>query len=133
MERHLFRPSITNSSDCGTCGLGKRELQEGEDEFLHTNWQAKIEVGFEGPFIPGKVYNVDTAPFHDPVTAPSHYLQTKITPLDVIEDWNLGFRLDSAIKYIGRHKYKGKPLEDLKKAQWYLSREIQLMEEQSNG
>ena len=48
-----------------------------------------------------------------------------IEPIDAIEDWDLGFNLGNAVKYIARHKHKGKPLEDLKKALWYLSREIE--------
>jgi len=34
------------------------------------------------------------------------------------------FCAGNAIKYISRYKYKGKPLEDLKKAKWYIERLI---------
>ena len=75
------------------------------------------------------IYNSETKPqTFDPVTAPAHYLQTKYSPTTVIEDWSLGFHLGNAIKYIGRSKYKGNELEDLKKAQWYLKRYIDLLE-----
>lgn len=60
---------------------------------------------------------------HDPVTAPSHYTQTRLSAIEVIEDWKLGFNLGNCIKYIQRAPYKGQ-LEDLKKAAWYLQREI---------
>jgi hypothetical protein len=40
----------------------------------------------------------------------------------------LGFNDGNAIKYIARHKHKGKPLEDLKKARWYIERLIQQFE-----
>lgn len=33
-------------------------------------------------------------------------------------------------KYIFRHRKKGKPIEDLKKAKWYLDRTIELMEQE---
>ncbi len=60
----------------------------------------------------------------DSVNKPKHYTTGKYEVIDVIEDWDLNFRLANAIKYIARHKHKGKPLEDLKKALWYLEREI---------
>lgn len=60
----------------------------------------------------------------DYVHSPKHYTAGKYEVIDVIEDWNLNFRLANTIKYIARHQHKGKPLEDLKKALWYLQREI---------
>lgn len=60
----------------------------------------------------------------DNINSPQHYTTGKYEVIDVIEDWDLNFRLANAIKYIARHQHKGKPLEDLKKAQWYLQREI---------
>lgn len=60
----------------------------------------------------------------DVVNSPQHYTHGKFEVIDVIEDWDLNFRLANAVKYIARHKHKGKPLEDLKKAAWYLQREI---------
>ena len=60
----------------------------------------------------------------DNVFSPKHYTAGKYEVIDVIEDWGLNFRLANTIKYIARHKHKGKPLEDLKKALWYLQREI---------
>ena len=64
----------------------------------------------------------------DVVNSPKHYTAGKYEVIDVIEDWDLNFRLANTIKYIARHKHKGKPLEDLKKALWYLQREIDLYE-----
>ena len=61
---------------------------------------------------------------NDAVHSPKHYTSGKYEVIDVIEDWDLNFRLANTIKYIARHKHKGKPLEDLKKAAWYLQREI---------
>lgn len=55
---------------------------------------------------------------------PAHYNMHKYEPIDVVEDWELGFNLGNVVKYISRAKYKGHELEDLKKAQWYLNREI---------
>lgn len=58
------------------------------------------------------------------VNHPNHYNTGKIEVIDAIEDWRLGFNLGNAVKYIARAEHKGKPLEDLQKARWYLDRQI---------
>lgn len=68
---------------------------------------------------------------NDAVHSPRHYTSGKFEVIDVIEDWGLNFRLANTVKYIARHKHKGKPLEDLKKALWYLQREIDRHESHS--
>lgn len=60
----------------------------------------------------------------DAVNHPPHYTHGKIEPIDAIEDWKLGFCLGNVVKYIARSYHKGNTLEDLKKARWYLDREI---------
>jgi hypothetical protein len=64
------------------------------------------------------------------VDHPSHYggAGNPYEAIKVIEAWGLGFCLGNAVKYIARHEHKGAPLEDLKKARWYLDREIQRLE-----
>lgn len=64
----------------------------------------------------------------DNVDHPSHYNKGKFEVIDVIEDWKLGFSLGNAIKYIARAEHKESALEDLKKARWYLDREISRIE-----
>ena len=57
------------------------------------------------------------------VNHPAHYNSGGIEVIDVIEDWGLGFCLGNALKYICRAGRKtNDPLEDLKKAQWYIRR-----------
>ena len=41
---------------------------------------------------------------------------------------HMGFCLGNAVKYIWRAYEKGSPVEDLKKARWYIDREIQRAE-----
>jgi hypothetical protein len=67
---------------------------------------------------------------HDPVNHPTHYADGKIEVIDFIEDKQLGFCLGNAIKYISRAGKKDplKRTEDLKKAAWYLNREIERTE-----
>ena len=56
---------------------------------------------------------------------PSHYCEgRKYEPIDVIEDWNLGFLTGNALKYISRAGRKNDELEDLEKAVFYLNRRI---------
>lgn len=55
---------------------------------------------------------------------PPHYTHGGIEVIDAIEAWGLGFRLANVIKYVARCDHKGNAIEDLKKARWYLDREI---------
>jgi hypothetical protein len=58
------------------------------------------------------------------VDHPAHYNVGTIEAIDIIEDWKLNFSLGCVIKYVLRAPYKGTELEDLEKAQWYITREI---------
>ena len=60
----------------------------------------------------------------DPVNHPAHYTSGGIETIDFIEAKKLGYNLGNVVKYITRSGLKGNQLEDLRKAQWYLSREI---------
>ncbi len=68
---------------------------------------------------------------------PSHYGgDTPYEAIKVIEAWNLGFHLGNAVKYIKRAGSKpGHPIvEDLRKAMWYIDREItRLVREELKG
>ena len=63
---------------------------------------------------------------HDPVNFPSHYNKGDIGCIDAIKSCQGdGFRYylqGSAIKYVWRHEHKGKPIEDLDKAIWFLNK-----------
>lgn len=69
-------------------------------------------------------------PKHDPVDHPSHYTDGKIEVIDFIEDKEFGYHLGSVVKYVARagKKDPAKKIQDLKKAQWYLSRIIKNLE-----
>lgn len=75
----------------------------------------------------------------DNVNHPSHYggSENPYESIKVIEAWKLGFNLGNTVKYISRagKKEESKLLEDLKKAAWYLNREISNLEawKQENG
>lgn len=69
----------------------------------------------------------------DLINSPSHYTNGTIEAIDYLKDnmsperyiggleWNVK-------KYLHRWSYKGNPVQDLKKAQWYLNKLIEAME-----
>lgn len=67
----------------------------------------------------------------DAVNHPQHYggADNTYEAIKVIEAWGLGFCLGNTVKYISRAGKKGSALEDLKKARWYLEREIKKLED----
>ena len=65
----------------------------------------------------------------DPVNHPPHYTQYPIEVIEIAE--RLNFCLGNVVKYVLRADFKGRPLEDLRKAKWYLEREISRREKES--
>jgi hypothetical protein len=63
-------------------------------------------------------------PKADPVNNPTHYTIGGIETIDFIEAKKLGYNLGNVVKYITRADHKSNKLQDLRKAQWYLEREI---------
>ena len=65
------------------------------------------------------------------VNHPSYYKTGGIEAIDVIEAWDLDFCLGNTVKYIARcGKKSDKVVEDLRKAVWYLNREIARIEKE---
>lgn len=68
----------------------------------------------------------------DPVDHPSHYTRGSIECADAIESagYGMGFYRGSAIKYLWRagKKQAADECEDLRKAAWYVTREIERMQ-----
>tara|TARA_R110002153_G_scaffold8386_5_gene36044 strand:+ start:868 stop:1269 length:402 start_codon:yes stop_codon:yes gene_type:complete len=62
----------------------------------------------------------------DMVNSPSHYKAhaSGVECIQITE--HMSFCLGNAVKYIWRADEKGKTIEDLKKARWYIDREITL-------
>ena len=67
---------------------------------------------------------------NDNVNHQSHYTDGKIEVIDFIEDKKLNFHRGNAVKYLARAGKKNpeKEVEDLKKAAWYINREIERLE-----
>jgi hypothetical protein len=64
------------------------------------------------------------SPSSDNVNHPPHYTVGGIETIDFIEAKKLNYNLGNVIKYITRADHKGSRNEDLKKAFWYLNREV---------
>lgn len=60
----------------------------------------------------------------DLINHPPHYTTGGVETIDFIEAKKLGYNLGNVIKYITRADHKGSRIEDLRKAKWYLEREI---------
>ena len=71
-------------------------------------------------------------PQADMVNHPSHYTfaDPAYEVLKVIEAWKLGYHLGNVVKYVARAGRKGKQIEDLRKARFYLDRYIQKLEDE---
>lgn len=66
----------------------------------------------------------------DPVNHPKHYTFGNFEVIDVLQDWFPNNPLLWQVgKYIARAERKGRTLEDLRKAMFYLQREIERLED----
>lgn len=88
-----------------------------------TEWRPQ-----EGPTVGRTYYDSAKSVAVDPVNHPPHYSShpSGIECIDVVE--HMGFCIGNAIKYLWRAGKKGDLIEDLKKAKWYIDREIERLE-----
>lgn len=69
----------------------------------------------------------------DLIEKPLHYASGSIEAIDYMRDsmdhmMFMGYLEGAVKKYLHRYRFKGKPIQDLRKAQWYLKRLIETME-----
>jgi|TARA_R100001530_G_scaffold37086_2_gene28837 hypothetical protein len=73
---------------------------------------------------------------NDPVNFPAHYNKGGIGCIDAIKSCQGdGFKYylqASAIKYLWRHEHKGKPIQDLEKAKWFINKLIEVIQERDD-
>jgi hypothetical protein len=60
----------------------------------------------------------------DMINHPKHYNVDGYEVIDIIDAFKLNFNMGNALKYLLRADRKGNKEQDLKKALWYLQREI---------
>lgn len=67
---------------------------------------------------------------HDSVNHPGHYNSNPsgVECITVVE--HMSFNIGNAVKYLWRAGEKGDALEDLRKAAWYVNREVERMSKQ---
>lgn len=87
-------------------------------------------------FYPGDIHDpledpvvAHRVPDIDPVNKPDHYNVGAIEAIEAIKasmpaSEFKGYLKGNLMKYVWRYDYKGKPVEDLRKARWYLDRLI---------
>ena len=99
-----------------------------EDDFTIEDMFEQTDRDLEDMFA-----GIEKMATEDLVNKPPHYGDGKIECIDYMKDnmdtmMFMGYLEGNCKKYLHRYRYKGKPLEDLKKAKWYLDRLIQEME-----
>lgn len=74
-----------------------------------------------------------TIPMSDPVNQPKHYNQGAVECIDAIRasmdpEGFAAYCKGNTLKYLWRYRYKGKAVQDLMKAEWYLRRLIETVQ-----
>lgn len=69
----------------------------------------------------------------DMVNHPPHYNRGGVEVLDFIEAFAADdYHIGNVLKYCARYRFKGSPVEDLKKARFYLERKIAMLEAEND-
>ena len=110
-----------------TIEFGSSDIPFYEDSVTDTTPKRMAQLAYEA----GKAAYEESRPKlrmegdrGDAVNNPAHYKVGGIETIDFIEAKKLGYNLGNVVKYITRADHKGNKLQDLRKAQWYLEREI---------
>ena len=93
------------------------------EEGRQSAWEQFATVGLEAWAQPD---GYDTEQDEDVVNNPDHYNTGNVECIEAIEESMTpeafrGYLKGNCMKYLWRYNYKGKPVEDLQKAQWYLA------------
>jgi len=121
-DRHLFE------SEYGPCRFARCEPSPfGESDATEHQDHRRVVVEERAP---GTENNLTMT---DQVNHPAYYTAGGIEVFDFIEAKGFGFALGNVIKYTSRAGKKGDALTDLRKAKWYLDREIRRLERETGG
>jgi hypothetical protein len=107
----LVRPPLTNT--------------ERARDFWEKTADTKQKLESVGEAYAKSMRAIVDAPDDDPINHPAHYTShpSGTECIEITEHMN--FNLGNAIKYIWRSGEKGDTVNDLKKARWYVDRELQ--------
>jgi hypothetical protein len=103
--------------------MGKKSINEVEEALKIIGLKLASRPVWTPP-APLPVPEVTPSDTPDMVNSPPHYKSGGIETIDFIEAKNLNYNLGNVVKYITRADLKGNRKQDLKKAMWYLQREI---------
>jgi hypothetical protein len=110
-----------------TIAFGSSDIPFYEDSVTDTTPSRMAELAYEA----GRAAYEESRPKlrmegdrGDAVNNPAHYKVGGIETIDFIEAKKLNYNIGNVVKYLTRADHKGNKLEDLRKAQWYLTREI---------
>jgi hypothetical protein len=113
------KKALTDKSNWKQLGLFSSNKSIGQLAYEAGVARAKLRMeGDRG----GQIEMFEPKP--DAVNHPTHYKVGGIETIDFIEAKKLGYNLGNVVKYLTRADHKGNKLQDLRKAQWYLEREI---------
>lgn len=128
--------------DCANCKFTNKSITEEPCTRCKNNIDRDLRVYDIAPFLwePGEDVNAIDLMLEETIGVdelikdaikPDYYNDTKISPIDVIEDWDLDFCLGSALKYIKRagKKENNPSVQDLRKVIWYVERRIKELED----
>jgi hypothetical protein len=99
------------------------------DDATPDEWDRAAAAAYEEPQV-GKLFHPSDAPQEScPVENPDHYNTGAIEAIEAIKasmpsEQFFGYLKGNVMKYLWRYDYKEKPIEDLRKADWYLNRLI---------
>ena len=99
------------------------------DDATPDEWDRAAQAAYEEPQV-GKLFHPSDAPQEScPVENPDHYNTGSIEAIEAIKasmpsEQFFGYLKGNVMKYLWRYDYKEKPIEDLRKADWYLNRLI---------
>jgi hypothetical protein len=96
------------------------------DDATPDEWDKAAQAAYEEPQV-GKLFHPSDASC--PVENPDHYNTGAIEAIEAIRasmppEQFFGYLKGNVMKYLWRYDYKEKPIEDLRKADWYLNRLI---------
>jgi N-acetylmuramoyl-L-alanine amidase CwlA len=123
---------------CGLSPLDTEELQNMLDQYnsviKEESADSSGEVCYDFDKMEVDRRYMDPFMTYDPVDKPAHYNQGGVECIDYIRqvlglDGFIAYCHGNMIKYQHRYRYKQNPREDMKKAQWYLNKMNEALEE----
>jgi Protein of unknwon function (DUF3310) len=127
------KKAMTDKSNWKTIAFASSDIPFYRDSVTDTTPKRMAQLAYEAGVAKAKLRMQGQRqiemfePKPDAVNHPAHYKVGGIETIDFIEAKKLGYNLGNVVKYLTRADHKGNKLEDLRKAQWYLTREISML------